>query len=359
MDEIKHFIDVVVPVSSCTLRCSYCYVTHHRLFDSKLPTYPFSVETWRKALEPKRWGGVCLLNFCAMGETLLSPELIDYIRVSLELGHYVMVVTNATVDKAIQKMAAFDKELLERLFFKFSFHHQQLTERNLVDRFFRNVRTMRDAGASFTVEVTPHDELIPQIESIKELVYREVGAWPHITVARDERDMAGLPLLTRLSKQEYKQTWGVFDSALFDFKIHIYGEKRREFCYAGQWLHYLSMTTGRLHPCYNQPYSQDILSDPTCKIHFHPVGHFCRQPHCFNGHTWLGLGAIPSVVGPTYTEMRNRNCADGTEWLQPKMKSAMETKLWKNHPTLPFWEKLKADAFVFCMLVRNKIISMK
>ena len=36
---------------------------------------------------------------------------------------------------------------------------------------------MRDAGASFTVEVTPHDELIPQIESIKELVYREVGAW--------------------------------------------------------------------------------------------------------------------------------------------------------------------------------------
>ena len=39
---------------------------------------------------------------------------------------------------------------------------------------------MRDAGASFAVEVTPHDELIPQIESIKELVYREVGAWPHI-----------------------------------------------------------------------------------------------------------------------------------------------------------------------------------
>lgn len=65
----------------------------------------------------------------------------------------------------------------------------------MVDRFFRNVRTMRDAGASFAVEVTPHDDLIPQIESIKELVYREVGAWPHITVARDERDMIYLPLL--------------------------------------------------------------------------------------------------------------------------------------------------------------------
>ena len=49
-----------------------------------------------------------------------------------------------------------------------------------MDRFFRNVRTMHDAGASFAVEVTPHDDLIPQIESIKELVYREVGAWPHI-----------------------------------------------------------------------------------------------------------------------------------------------------------------------------------
>lgn len=38
MDKIKRFIDCYVPVTTCTLRCHYCYITHHRLFDNKLPT---------------------------------------------------------------------------------------------------------------------------------------------------------------------------------------------------------------------------------------------------------------------------------------------------------------------------------
>ena len=39
MDKIKRFIDCYVPVTTCTLRCHYCYITHHRLFDNKLPTF--------------------------------------------------------------------------------------------------------------------------------------------------------------------------------------------------------------------------------------------------------------------------------------------------------------------------------
>lgn len=359
MDTIKHFIDVLVPVTSCTLRCPYCYVTHHRLFDSKLPTFKYNVETWKQAFDKKRWGGACIVNFCAAGETLLAPNIVDYVRVTLEQGHYVMVVTNATIDRPLSEMAQFDKDLLNRLFFKFSYHYQQLQERHLADRFFNNVRMMRDAGASFTIEVTPHDELIPHIQEIKDIVMREVGALPHITVARDEKEMSIIPLLTQLSREEYIKTWDVFDSPLFKFKMHIFGQKRCEFCNAGQWLHYLNMNNGLLYGCANQPFSQNILDDPSAPLDLHPIGHWCRMPHCFNGHTWMGLGAIEGYPSPTYAEMRNRTCADGTEWLKPDMKRAMETRLWQTNKPLNAFQKLKADCFTFGMLVANKLKSLR
>ena len=99
MDKIKRFIDCYVPVTTCTLRCHYCYITHHRLFDNKLPTFKYTPEQVRKALSKERLGGICLINFCGGGETLLPPEIVKYIRVLLEEGHYIMIVTNATVSK--------------------------------------------------------------------------------------------------------------------------------------------------------------------------------------------------------------------------------------------------------------------
>ena len=38
-----------------------------------------------------------------------------------------------------------------------------------MDIFFKNISLVRDAGASFTVEVTPNDEYIPYIRDIKEV----------------------------------------------------------------------------------------------------------------------------------------------------------------------------------------------
>ena len=61
--------------------------------------------------------------------------------------------------------------------------------------------------ASFTIEVTPSDELIPYIDEMKEVSLREFGALPHITVARDE-SKPDYPLLTKLSKDDYIKTWG-------------------------------------------------------------------------------------------------------------------------------------------------------
>jgi pyruvate-formate lyase-activating enzyme len=129
----------------------------------------YSPEDVKKALSKKRLGGICLINICAGGETLLCKEVVDYTRVLLEEGHYVMIVTNATITDKMKKIAAFPSELLNRLFFKMSYHYVELKKRDLLSVFFENIRMLRDAGASFTLEVTPYDDLVPYIDELCEV----------------------------------------------------------------------------------------------------------------------------------------------------------------------------------------------
>ena len=281
MEKMKRFIDVWVPVTTCTLRCHYCYITHHRLFDSKLPKFKYSPEIFRKGLSKERLGGVCMFNLCGGGETLLPPEMPKYIRALLEEGHYVMVVTNATVDKAFNEMSEWPKDLLDHLFFKFSYHFIELKKRNLYEKFFSNVRKMRDAGASFTLEATPSDELIPYIEEMKALAVQEVGAVCHITVGRDEHNMSTIPILSQMTPVEYYNTWKVFDSGFFEYKFSVFSQKRTEFCYAGDWTLFLDMGSGILHQCYCSLFNQNIFEDVSKPIKFKAIGHFCQQPHCY------------------------------------------------------------------------------
>ena len=356
MDKMKRFIDIYVPVEACTLRCHYCYITHHRLFANKLPKFKYDAETFRKALSKERLGGVCLLNFCGGGETLLPPEMPSYIKAVLEEGHYAMVVTNATIDKAFDEIASFPKELLSRLFFKFSYHYLQLKERNWFDKFFNNIRKVRDAGASFTLEATPSDELIPYIQEMQDLAIKEVGAVCHVTVARDEHDMSKLNILTQMSREDYKKTWEVFDSKLFDYKFSIFGEPRKEFCHAGDWTLYLDMGSGILKQCYSSLYSQNIMDDIRKPIVFKPIGCHCQQPHCFNGHAWIALGTIPELESPTYAELRNRMCINGTEWLKPEMKTFLSQKLYDNNEE---YSDLKKNIVNAEMSLREKKEALK
>ena len=348
MDELKRFISIYVPLQTCTLRCDYCYITHQRKFNNKLPNFTCAPDLVKKALNKERLGGTCLINFCAGGETLLAPEIPQYIKVLLEEGHYVMVVTNATIDRAFDEMAQWPKELLERLFFKFSYHYLELKKRNLLDRFFNNVHKMRDAGASFTLEITPYDELIPYIEELKDLAIQEVGAIPHVTVARDEHFMGEKPILSEMSRDEYQRTWSVFDSKLFDYKLSIFGVKRKEFCYAGEWGGILNLLTGEFQQCYLSNVSQNIYKDVKSPIKWRPIGNFCKEPHCYNGHAWISLGVIPELTAPTHAELRNRLCVDGTEWLWPKMKNFMSQKLYNNNKQRSFISKWHVNSEILC-----------
>ena len=348
MDKMKKFIDVIVPVTTCNFRCHYCYITHKRLFGGELPKFAYTADQFRQALSQKRLGGVCMFNFCGGGETLLPPEVPAYVKALLEEGHYVMVVTNATVDRAFDEFETWPKELLERLFFKFSYHYLELKERNLFQRFFRNIRRMRDAGASFTLEATPSDELVPYIDEMKEQSMREVGAWCHISVPRYEHDYTEIPLLSKMTPEEFKRTWSVFDSALFDYKFSVFGEKQSGFCHAGDWTGCLVMGTKSCSftQCYCSMDSVDIFKDVDKPIKCHVVGHCCQIPHCFNAHAFLSFGAIAERNDPTYDVLRNRVCRDGTEWLKPRMKEFMQQRLRDNNPVYSELPRLKSDLWM-------------
>lgn len=289
---IKHFIDCYIPVTTCNLRCTYCYVAQQGLFKNEIPKFEHTPQEIRKALSVKRLGGSCVLNLCAGGETLIAAEVIEIIRELLEEGHYVAVVTNGLLSNRFDQLAQFPSELLRHLFFKFSFHYLELKRLNLFEQYFANIHKMQKAGASFSVEMTPCDEEIPLIPEIKQVCMDHLGALCHVTIARSDIDPEQkIPHLSEHPFEEYKKIWGVFDSKLFDFKASIFYQKRTEFCYAGDWTFYVNLGSGEATQCYCGKRIGNIFDEKPLKLE--AIGKNCTQAHCYNGHVWLTFGDIP------------------------------------------------------------------
>ena len=338
MDKLKRYIDIEVPVSTCNLRCHYCYITQNSLFSSRIEPLKYSIEHITRALSKKRLGGICLLNLCGSGETLLPPYITNLTEALLEEGHYLTIVTNGLATRRIREiMEQCTPDMKKRLMFKVSFHYLELVRLGLMDKFFNNIRIIREGGSSFTLELTPSDELIPHIPDIKRKCMDNVGALCHVTIARDQHT-SDFPILTKLTREEYKSIWSQFDSQLFDFKIAIFGDKRPEFCFNGLWGGVLHLNSGELRACYNSYIHHNILADPDRPIGFRPIGRCCFA-HCFNAHSWLTLGMIPELATPSYADMRDRIDTDGCHWLQPEMSEFMSQKLTDAHSGLTRTEK--------------------
>lgn len=343
MDRLRRFIDCYIETETCNLRCHYCYITQKRKFNSNIIKFKHAPQEIRKALSKERLGGNCLLNLCAGGETLIASEIICVIEELLREGHYVMVVTNATLTHRFEEIAKLDPNLLRKLFFKCSFHYLELKRLGLMDVFFSNIKIVADAGASYTVELTPSDELIPYIQEIKKICMDKLGALCHVTIARDDRTKR-IEVLSQHPFEEFKAIWGSFDSTLFDFKTKIFYEKRREFCYAGDWSLYLNLNTGILRQCLCGVELGNIYDDISKPLKFEAVGHNCTLPHCYNGHVYLTLGTIPELLTPTYAEVRDRTDQKGENWLQPEMRNFMSQRLVDNNT--PYTDRQK-QALIF------------
>lgn len=338
MDKIKRFITCHIPVYSCNFRCSYCYVgQHENAYNDGIRDFCTTPENIALFFSKERTGGICYFNLCGFGETFLHPQLISLVSSLTDSGHYVDIITNGVISNKIDEMInVLTEEQKKHLFIKFSFHYLELRKKQLLEKFHENVQKCVKSKISYTIEITPHDELIPYIEEIKEQSLELFGALPHISVARNE-ETSNISLLSKYTKEKYKEIWSVFDSTLFDFKLSIFNEKRKEFCYAGEWSLSVNLLTGDYTQCYCGKKLGNIkeLSKP---INFTPIG-ACPLPHCFNGHAFLAWGNIPELNTPLYVDERNRYTNSNFEWLQQNCKVFFSSKLNESNRELSTDEK--------------------
>ena len=145
------------------------------------------------------------------------------------------------------------------------------------------------------------------------------GALCHVTIPRDVTK-PGYKLQSKHTLEEFVKIWSTFNSAMFDFKLSTWEQKRKEYCYAGAWSGLLNIGTGEFSACYGSRIRQNIFEDISKPIDFVAVGKGCRIDHCYNGHSFLALGNIPSINSCRYCDERDRiNVNDGTHWLTPEM----------------------------------------
>ena len=353
---MKKLIFLHVPLSICNLRCHYCYLSQRKeCYQGVQPTMKYTPEQVAKALSKERIGGAAFINICAEGETLLLKDLDQYLKELLQEGHYIEVVTNMTVTPMLEKILRLDRELLNHLEFKCSFHYLELKNRGWLQIFADNVKKAWDAGASAMIEMVPNDELIPHIADVKQFSMANFGALPQLTIARND-GKNDIGYLTDLPMEEYDKIWSDFHSGFWEYKKTIFGVRQKEFCYAGLWSMHINLATGVYKQCLRSIPITDVFANPDKPLPKLPACS-CHLAHCFNGHALLTMGLIPDATDVGYGDIRNRVRADGTEWLTPDLKNFFNGKLKDGNQCLTGFEKGCCRVKTFPLTFANKLLN--
>ena len=106
--KIKRFIECLIPVTACNLKCSYCYVIQRDNRTLKIPPLDYPIEQIGRALSKKRFGGTCYFSICGAGETLIPKYMPDLIHEILSQGHFVNITTNGTLNDRFDQIVAFE-----------------------------------------------------------------------------------------------------------------------------------------------------------------------------------------------------------------------------------------------------------
>ena len=332
-DRIHRFIDVnLVGTTSCNLRCEYCYVWRKLGFHGENKLSNHSVSELCEGLSNDRTGGSCFINMCARGETMLADGIVELTRGLLQQGHYVSIVTNATITKRIEDILCFPQELLKRLFFKISFHYKELKRLSLLDVFWNNIKLIKNSVCSFTLEVVPGDGTESLIDEIKGMCMTEMdGALPHISFTRDSKKV-GYDLLSEHPIDTYRAIWKQFDSKMFKLKSEWYGKNMKDYtCYAGVWSYLVNAMTGEIKACYQREPIGNIFCKELKAFPVKAVGKDCCIAYCFNNHAFLAWGCVPEIECSNYQDMRDRISDNGEHWLKEPVYSYMGQKLKDNN----------------------------
>lgn len=334
MEKIKSFIEVLIPITQCNLKCHYCYVIQRNNRTNHKAILP-SAEIIRKALSKKRLNGLSYISLCGAGETMLVQQLPEITIELLKEGHFVNITTNGTISKSFdrfEELAKVNPELMDHLNFSFSLHHLELIKTRNYDKFWMNIARSKKMGCSFVVQINLCDEYEPYLEEIKKACIQHVGAPPQVAATRKERDVSrDVVLYTKHTQDKYYEIGSIMESPLFEYTMKNFMVKRREFCYAGRVSYVLNLSTGILKPCYCSFNYQNIYKNLDAPIKLYPVGRHCQSPFCMNSSHFMSLGVIPEFRDdPSYASLRNRICVDGSEWYQPAFKEMASQKICDN-----------------------------
>ena len=273
-NKIHKLILLFIPTNLCNLKCQYCLVSQTNEFDRKDIEFKYPVDHIIKALSIKRLGGKSFINLTAQGETLLYKDITQLTEGLLKEGHSVEIITNALVSKKIDELLSLPEELLTNLFFKCSYHYNQIKGTKMEEIYWKNINKIKKSPCSFTIELMPHDEIINEIPNICNRCKDNCGAVCHATVGRDDASK-NKKILTNLSRDEYEKVWSALDSDMFRLKMKLYGKKRREFCYAGEWSLLIDISSGEASQCYGRMNTQNVFKNLSKPIKFRAVGHSC------------------------------------------------------------------------------------
>jgi len=347
MEKIKRFIECLVPITLCNMKCSYCYIIQDERRSEEKALFKYEPKHIGEALSKERLGGTCYISICGAGETLIPEELPSIVFEILKQGHYVNITTNGTLTHRIEEILTFPKEYLERINFSFSFHYLELKRLKKMEVFFENLKRVKKNGCSFVLQLNLCDEYIPYLKEIKEISEKEIGTLPQLAATRNQRNNT-MELETLKSVDEYKEIGNSFMSPLFKFTMENFMVERNEFCYAGDWSAILNLGTGEMRKCYDFPKTQNIFENIEKEIKFEAVGVKNCKPYCINSSHFLSLGTIPSLKTPTYEELRNKN-----NWYNERMSSFLSGKLIDNNDE---YSELKKGVI---QLKTNSILSLK
>lgn len=328
---IKRFIDISLgDANVCNLRCHYCYIRRKKGFIKSKSQGILSAEEIGMSLSENNLGGKAFVNLCASGETLLVENIIEIVNELLQEGHIVGIVTNGTVTKRIEEITSFPEELQQRVFIKLSFHYDELCKKGLMDRFWDNVGIIRGSKCSYTIEITPSDIIINNINEIKAMFNEKAyGAMPHISFTRDSKKQ-GLDIFSELQLDEFIDTWGQFDSKMFNLKCQLYNRKIKEYCHAGEWSFLVETSMAGARTCYGYVTENQLLDKDYFKK-LQVAKNNCRKPYCFNGHALIAWGVVPGVGDEyTYFDMRDRQDNTGHHWVRYDVEKAFRQKLYDN-----------------------------
>lgn len=321
-NKIQRYVECYMDKQACNLRCEYCYVSQRREISNRVRKFVHTPEFIASALSPHRLGGISLIGLCCDGEPLISDDYVTLIKLLLQEGHYVFLISNGTISKSIDKLCELPKEAISRLFIRFSYHYFELKRLNLTKIFFENIQKVRACGGSISLLLVGSDDYIDYLDDIKDTCMKELGALPHIDMVRDEikgKDDS-LEIDSKYSYEEYIAIWEQFDSAFFKVK-----EKTKELdrgkCYAGKRVLHLELMTGEAKRCSTGAFVDNIYEDISKPINFYTEPKECPMKYCPCSSMFFALGSRLNYQNmPTIYELWNRETKDGTNWMNDESK---------------------------------------